>query len=105
MELPKKGDLFIWDGFGEADKRLKQGDLMVILGPAQPHIIKQSANLDLISVKDLDIVHRVYWGGSNGLVNYTTIHQYHLVKVGESCWTRQVKEGKCPIIEQMTEVK
>lgn len=104
MKLPEKGDLFIWDEFSW-DRMLKQGEPMLILGVDPPYSIKQSAALEVVSVRDPDINRRIYWGHAGGLVNYPNGHEYHLVKVGKTSWTRQVKEGKCPIIEQIAEVK
>lgn len=97
VELPEKGDLYIWDGWGVGGRQFQKGEPLVILNVKAPYDTKQSATLEVASVKDPHNKARVGWGLRSGLVNHPPTHNHHLVKEHNGYWTRQIKEGKCLI--------
>ena len=89
MELPKKGDIYLCDYEKEPLLIME----VTTLGPMGVAICRNPKTRERELGK---------WGHSR--VGDPSSY-YHLVKDHRGYWTRQVKEGKCPILKQIKEVK
>lgn len=86
MELPKKGD-FYWSDEG----------LPILIMEVRTMSEGEIGVLDCLDpMERLPCV--AAWG-------FACDKDYHLVKDHRGYWTKQIKEGKCPILKQIAEVK